>query len=98
MVAVHPVIVSDSAGMLTGNLKLHLYKSSYRQASLRQTLGDPQILVRVIRSSSYQDIVIHVQYYSQPNRAWKRVCIQQEFVFFLTRFYCINCVHTDISS
>ena len=29
----------------------------------------PTRLVLIIRSSSYQDIVIHVQYYSKPNRA-----------------------------
>ena len=28
-------------------------------------------LVLIIRDSSYQDIVIHVQYYSKPNRARK---------------------------
>ena len=50
-------------------------------------------LIKVVlttRSSSYQDIVIHVQYYSKPNRARKLVCvIKQKFalrVFFLTRF------------
>ena len=36
--------------------------------------------VLIIRSSSYQDIVIHVQYYSRPNRARKLVCVKQKFV------------------
>ena len=48
-------------------------------------------LILIIRSSSYQDIVIHVQYYSKPNRAQKLVCAKQKFVlrvFFLMRFYC----------
>jgi hypothetical protein len=47
--------------------------------------------VLTIRSSSYQDIVIHVQYYSKPNRAQRIVCVKQRFifrVFFLTRVYC----------
>ena len=45
----------------------------------------------IIRSSSKQDIVIHVQYYSKPNRDWELVCVKQRFVlrlFLLTRFYC----------
>ena len=29
------------------------------------------LVVLIIRSAFYQDIVIHVQYYSKPNRAWK---------------------------
>ena len=51
----------------------------------------PTKFVLIIRSSSYQDIVIHVQYYSKPNRARKLVCVEQKFVqrvFFLMRFYC----------
>ena len=55
--------------------------------------------VLIIRGSSYQDTIIHVQYYSKPckthvNRAQKIVCVKQTFVlrvpmvYFLTRFYC----------
>ena len=50
--------------------------------------------VLVIRSSSYQDIVIHVQYYSKPNSAQELLCVEQKFVlrvFILMRFYCIAC-------
>ena len=44
-----------------------------------------------IKSSSYQDIILHVQYYSKANRARELVCVKQKFVekvLFLTRFYC----------
>ena len=54
--------------------------------------------VLIIRSPSYQDIVIHVQYYSKPNRAWNVVCVKKKFVlrgFFLTRFYC-TCMHNKM--
>jgi hypothetical protein len=40
----------------------------------------PTESVLVTRSSSYQDIVIHVQYYGKPNRARKLVCVTQNFV------------------
>ena len=51
----------------------------------------PTKFVLIIRSSSYQDIVIHVQYYSKPNRARNVVCTKQKFVlgvYFFPRFYC----------
>ena len=63
----------------------NLFKANFR---------GPTKFVLIIRSSSYQDIVIHVQYYSRPNRAWKLqyvVCVKQKFVlrvFFLMRFFC----------
>ena len=68
------------------NIQSNLVKTNFRV---------PTKLVLIIRSSSYQDIVIHVQYYSKPNRAWKLVCIKQKFaltVFLLTKFYCIQFV------
>ena len=50
-----------------------------------------------IRSSPYQDIVIHVQYYSKPNRAWYVVCVKQKFVVYMyvftyAYFLCV-CTH-----
>ena len=72
-----------------------MYVCTYVQWNLRikDTLGQflSQIFVLIIRSSSKQDIVIHVQYYSKPNRDWELVCVKQRFVlrlFLLTRFYC----------
>ena len=42
----------------------------YTQSNIAKTnFRGPAKSVLVIRSSSYQDIVIHVQYYSKPNRA-----------------------------
>ena len=38
---------------------------------LKMNFREPAKFILIIRSSSYQDIVIHVQYYSKPNRAWK---------------------------
>ena len=61
------------------------------QSNLAKTnFRGPTNLGLIIRSS-YQDIILHVQYYSKPNRAWKLVCVKQKFVlrvFFLMRFYC----------
>ena len=56
-------------------------------------------LVLIIRSSPYQDIAIHVQYYSKPNRDWKPVCVKQKLVlgvFFLTRTYLVQPAATDV--
>ena len=41
----------------------------------------PTKLVLVIRSSSYQDIVIHVQYYSKPNKARTRTSLHQAKIY-----------------
>ena len=46
--------------------------STYCQTSLRHTKLVPG-------SSSYQGTILHVQYYSKPNRAWKLVCAKQKF-------------------
>ena len=43
---------------------------------LKTNFSGPTQFVLIVISSSYQDIVIHVQYYSKPNRAWKRVCVK----------------------
>ena len=63
---------------------IYIYIYTHSQTSLRRTLGDP---VLNTRSSSYQDMILHVQYYSKPNRARRLVRVKQNFVlrvFFLT--------------
>ena len=61
-------------------LRSNLVKTSFR---------GPTKLVLIIRSSSYQDIVIHVQYYSKPNWARKLVCVEQKFAEVLL-YACIG--------
>ena len=39
--------------------------------SIEPNFKGPTKSVLIIRNSSYQDMLIHVQYYSKPNRAWK---------------------------
>ena len=70
------------------------------QSNLTKTnFRGPTNLGLIIRISSYQDMILHVQYYSKPNRAWKLVCVKQKLVlgvFFLIRFYCTThryCMH-----
>ena len=56
----------------------HTNKRTYSQTSLRHNLGDLRTkLALVVTNLSNQDMILHAQYYSRPNRVRKPVYAKQ---------------------
>ena len=72
-----PMLAPFSGLTTTKYFCIRLFQSNIIKMNFR----GPIKFVLIIRSSSCQDMIVRVQYYSKPNRARELICVKQKFVF-----------------